>query len=357
MHRRDFFNTSIQAFLGAMALSSCRSHVPYQPIAGTKGHVILGINSRKPGCVVRILSLDDYTYRDYHVPVEEAHAVSKSQWDKNKIYVFGTAATSAIVDLNDGSCVTRVNSEGMIFNGHGAQVVEDNIMWCSENNSTGQIFLRARTSDLNLIEGSEYTIEGGHHVMKIPESNLLVTGGVTSKGKLIRIFDHATRKVIHDYSIDYTPVHFLKLSSTEYIAVTASSKQFAEDGLLVRLNFRVYGDLSNPAPVIWFNTKGDYKYIWKDEDKEQMRLGFSATKLSSDLFVTGHLKSGTVNFWKNMQLVKTLNVGMPVSLAPSKDGTQLIVHSGEVLKVYSLSDYKLEKTIRYEDSILSMSGY
>ncbi len=342
-----------------MILSSCRSQVsvPYQTNS-EKGQVLLGLNSDKPGSILRILSLDDHTHKDFHLPVKEPHSIFRSQWNPNHVYVFGTGSTSAIVDLTNGSTIIRENTEGMSFNGHGASVTSDNILWCSENDAIGKIFIRGRrATDLALLEGDEYTFEGGHHVTKIPDSNLVVTGGVTNKGKVVRIFDHQKKTIVHEYVVDYIPVHFLQLSSTDLIAVTASSNSSTGKGDFKRANFPVYGDLSHPAPLISFNTKGEYKYIWEKEPSDLMKLGFSASKLSSDSFLTGHLKSGNVILWKNFKMVKSINVGLPIAIVMSKDGSQFIVQSGNMLKIYNLESMELQKSIKYDESVVSMSSY
>ncbi len=356
MDRRDFFSSTFQTFLGAMVLSSCRSHVPYQTNSG-KGQLLVGLNTKSSGSILRILNLDDYSSKDYQLPIKEPHSVNRSQWNPNQLFIFGTGSGALILDLTDGSLIPVENSEGMSFNGHGAQVLSEKIMWCSENDKTGRIFIRARNaSDLSLINGEEYTFEGGHHVTKIPDSSFLVSGGVTSKGKVVRVFDHTKRSIAHEYNVDFIPVHFLQLSSTELIAVTASNKN-ATMGNFERANFPVYGDLAAPAPLIYFTTGGEFKYVWGEEQNDLLRLGFSASKLSSDSFLTGHLKSGKVILWKNFKMVKSIDVGLPISIVLSKDGTQFVVQSGNQIKIFALDSMELLKTIKYEESVISMSAY
>lgn len=355
MDRRIFLSGSV-AFLSTLALSSCATRVPGLKYPGqSRGQVFLILKGYS-GTVLRVLSLDDYSFRDFPLSVSRPHSILQSSHKPSEIYVFGVEETSAILNLETGSERIVQSSSGMRFSGHGLPMKEG-VLWSSEINQQGQIYLRGRrTDDFSLIRDKNYTLEGGHHIVRLPGTDTLVTGGFSQvkKANVVTFYDSRKNEIIREFRTNYTPVHFVPLSGTEVASVSSDVALGKSPG-----KGRPMGglDLSNPAPVLTFNVNGDSQIHWEEKNKDLYRFGFGIEKLPSGNLVTGHNRSDTLLIWENFQVVKTLSVPMPFALMCTKDGSQLVVHSGVDVRIYSLKTYELEKVISYPENIIAMSAY
>lgn len=305
------------------------------------------------GVIIRNLNLDDDSFIDHEVRVIRPHSILRSSINPDDVLVFGMGNTCAILSLKTSEVRYLNSSEGMVFSGHGL-VVEGNVLWSCEGHPGGQIFARARNmSDLSLISEKNHEFEGSHHIVKLPGTSILVCAGysVLKNRCYVNFYDYVKNELVQTFTTPYRAVHLLPLSSTEVVGVALATTQKIrnEDGELL--------DRITPAPNVYFNINGDSRGFWDEKQENLFRFGFGIVKSGPSNFITGHNNSNTIILWNDFKISKTVNVPQPWAMSTTKNGAQLIVHSGPNIHLYSLQTFELQKVITFPEKIVAIGSY
>ncbi len=370
MDRRHFLQSSIQIFLSSVALSACSTHVPSSRKSG-KGNILIGIHKSSHSSTVRILNLDTRSHQDFEVPIPLPHSIMFNPANNRELYIFEFLGGAVILNLESGKFRSIENDKGFLFGGHAVLSPESGTAWCSEMHPDKATVIRARSlSDLSLVSGSGASIEGGHHVVKLPNTNTIVTGGFSpnSSERFLTFFDTKERRVIQHTKIDHFAGHLLPISSDEVVGVANAftmPKGTAKSLFtMVRNNqhpatVRKELNLNEPAPLFYANTKGDYRAFWDESKTKNFQFGFGLDLISSKdgTYLSGHLGSSTIIAWRRFEIIKIISVPSPTGILATTDGTQFLVLSEGALKIYSTSSFEQEDEIRYDKNISLLSRY
>ncbi len=330
--------------MGAMLISSCRSQIPLDQASGAdRGKILLSLKADAKSSTLRILDLNDYSFKDWVIPLRHPHSMALNQQNPDEMFLYEFMGNAAKVNLITDETQLIPGSETN-FAGHAVQFGD--VIWTTEKYFNGEwVSFARKASDLSVIPGKEHTFKSGHHIVKMPGSSQIVTG---SEGRII-FYDLEKKKLVREIAIDKetSPIHFFPLSESEVISVTGIM-----DGSL-GTNF----NLTGMAPAYYANTRGDVRPFWDEKEKEHFRFGFGIKKLSTSSWLTGHNLGNAVFLWKDYKIVKKFEMKSPQTISLTKDGTQFIVHTADKLHFYSFKTYELEKTIDYGQPIIAMSDH
>lgn len=369
--RRKFVQDSALGFL-ALSLGGCATKVPvpgYTP--GHKGYAYLGLGVTDEESILRKIDLSTYEYEDLSVPLGRLHAVTKSQTNPEEIFILDFQGSAVKMNAKTKRLIARVDhrtsGEG-IFYGHGIHDPEKDILWCTEQ-SGPQSFVRARSAqDLKLISGKDLQFPGGHHLTRLPGTELIVTAGTDDKGNhFIAFYNIQTNRMERIVPTEYPGVHVLPVSSSEVIAV---STEFTMGDQQLR-NFNRYTDprerrkmsaeelkFAGTSPLLYANLNGEMKTYWDPSRKELFQLGLGLDRLmGKDSYVTSHHTSNTVIVWKDFRVQKVIPVPGPLVVVATLDGREVAVQSEGGLKIYSLDSGALVKDLRFKHPVITLSKY
>jgi len=325
MDRRDFL-TGSASLVAALITSSCSTRVPgYQEsyVAGDKGKLLLGLQTKSNTAILRILDLNNDSFRDILIPIKP-HSFQRSPVASDEILVIGFEDTAGIVNISSGETRLFRQKDGTLFNGHGTLISPDEI-WCTETTSNGRVIARPRsTRDFSYLRDSKVSFEAGHHIVRLPGTTILASGT-----KSLNFYDYAKKEVIREISSAYVPVHLVPSSDKEVFVVT-SSPIFEEQGeSRLQTDLRGYSlNLHTPTPVLSFNISGESKIHWDEKRKDLFKFGLGIKKVPDGRILTGHTWSNSVICWNQGRIEKVINVPHPQALALSKDGSEMAVHFG-----------------------------
>ncbi len=328
--------------MGAMLVSSCRSQVPLVQTPGSdRGKIYLSLKGEGKSSTLRILDLNDYSFKDWVIPLPHPHSMALNLQNPDEMFLYEFMGYAAKVNLVTDKTILMAGKETN-FAGHAVQY--EDVIWSTEKYFNGEFVAFARrASDLSVIPGKEHTFKAGHHIVKMPGTNQIVTG---SEGRIV-FYDLGKKKIVREIPIDQeiSPIHFFPLSESEVISVTG----IMDGSLGTKFN------LSGMAPAYYANMKGDVRPFWDEKEKEHFRFGFGIKKLTSQTWLTGHNMGDAVFLWKDFKIVKKFEMKSPQTISLTKDGTQFIVHTADKLNFYSFKTNELEKTISYDRPIIAMS--
>ena len=373
MERRKFLHDSVLGFIALSAGASCSTKAPLVPVyKTTKGFVYLGLTVNPLKSIIRKLDLSTYEFTDIVVPIAKTHAVTNSAMNPDEIYVFDFRGSAVRVNTRTGKILARMDhasgKEGM-FHGHGFHDPESNLLWCSEITANSDYIVRARSGDdLSLLMGENYSFPGGHHVSRLPGSDIISSAGSDKNGKhFISFFDFKTRTLKKQVATNYPGVHVLPLSSSEVIAVT--TEHIMGDEQLMNFDRR-----ANPvtrskmtdkellfagtSPLLYASMDGVTKYHWDPSRKEIFQLGLGLDRLNpGGRYITSHFSSNSVILWDNFNVQKVIHVPNPLVVVASLDGSEVAVQSDGGLRIYSLESGQQVKNLRYQYPVNTLSKY
>ncbi len=373
MERRKFIQDSVLGFLALSAGASCTTRLPQPNVyQSKKGFVYLGLLKAPGNSIIRKLDLSTYEYTDTIVPIGLTHAVTNSSTNPDEIYVFDFRGSAVRVNTRDGKIIAKVDHEtsGMgMFHGHGIHDPDENILWCSEITEKQKYVIRARSADdLSIISGLDYSFSGGHHVSRLPDTNIITSAGTAGEGKhFISFFDFRNRKLIKTAATDFPGVHVLPISSTEVVSVSTEHIMGANE--LAHFNRSANPvsrasmsekelQFAGTSPLLYVNLNGEVRNHWDPSRKEIFQLGLGLDRLNpGGRYITSHYTSNTVIVWENFQVKKILKVPNPLVVVASIDGSEVAVQSDAGLRIYSLESGTMIKNIRYEHPVYTLSKY
>ncbi|MES2527979.1 MAG: hypothetical protein V4598_12875 [Bdellovibrionota bacterium] len=373
MERRKFIQHSVLSFIALSAGASCSSKIPQaSSYQSKKGFVYLGLLVSPEKSIIRKLDLSTYEYTDTVVPIGRTHAVTNSATSPDEIYVFDFRGSAVRVNTRSSEILAKIDhtSSGQgLFHGHGIHDQEEKILWCSEITEKQGYVIRARSADdLSLINGKDYSFAGGHHVSRLPNTNILTSAGsLGDKKHFISFFDFRNREIKKTASTDYPGVHVLPISSSEVVSV--STEHIMGEGELSNFNRSANPvtralmsekelHFAGTSPLLYVNLNGEVRNHWDPSRKEIFQLGLGLDRLNpGGRYVTSHYSSNSVIVWENFEVTKVLNVPNPLVVVASADGSEVAVQSDAGLRIYSLESGKQVKNIRYEYPLYTLSKY
>ncbi len=372
MERRQFLQNSVLGFIALSVGASCSTKAPLSPAyVSTKGMVYLGLNVSANESIIRKLDLSTYEFTDIIVPIARTHAVTNSVLNADEIFVFDFRGSAVRVNTRTGKilALARSSTEEGMFHGHGFHDKETNLLWCSEITGHSEYVIRARSAEnLQLIKGNDYSFPGGHHVSRLPDSDIISSAGSDHSGKhFISFFDFKKRSLRNQVAVDFPGVHVLPLSSSEVIAVSTENI-IGEDQLMNfdrRANPVTRAKMSEKelmfagtSPLLYASLDGVTKNHWDPSRKEIFQLGLGLDRLNpGGRYITSHFSSNTVILWENFKVQKVINVPNPLVVVASLDGSEVAVQSDGGLRIYSLESGQQVKNLRYQYPVNTLSKY
>ncbi len=256
--------------------------------------------------------------------------------------------------------------------GHSTQTGDGSIIWTTEMTKEGKTVVRARSAvDLKKLSGKNTEFPGGHHITKLPGSHLLASSwyNMEEKKPYIRFYDPVKgTSTLAELPQNIMVSHFLPISPNEVICLTNQLRSSGNaDGWeknkytapLSQMKSSDWDlDFGAPSPLIYVNTSGEKKLFWPDQKEQLFRFGFGIDSVPGEKnkFVSSHTLSNTVAIWNGLTVDHFVEVPSPNGVIATPDGKILILSQGE-LKVYSLKDRVFEKSIRYENTVTTISRY
>lgn len=352
MKRREFFGTGAN-LLAAFALASCRTGLPVSGYSDKKGELIIALANDERSSFIRIMNLDDRSFRDLRVPLLAPHSMLRGLRNPDHLYIFSIQEPPLILDLKSGHTVFALAPSTSEFQGHGVQVSDGDIFWCTEL-AEKKFIVRPRSSrDFSLIGGPELFFPGGHSVVKLPGTDHLLSGGNQRGESFVSVYNSKDLKLEKMIPVNYDVSHFYPVSATETYAVTFAIKKEKTD---------FYKKKEMPeaetSPVLWLNTAtGEVKELWGQDNRDEFRLGFGTALLPGQRFLTTHTTSGKLRIWKDLDLEKTLDIPRPQSVVVSADASEFIVHADRGLRIHSAKDLTLKEEFHWEKPVIAISAY
>ena len=370
--------------MSAYFLSACRSSGPVQGSYTGSGKALLFLESKNGFSPARVLDLTTLAHQEVEVPIMNPHSAQKLTTSGDEFIVFDFMGSAVKANVRTGEIFKAPNATG-VFMGHGTQTDEGATVWCTEVHREKGIVVRARrTSDLSLIEGPHKEFPGGHHVTKLPDSDLLATGWYDLKEQFpaVRFFNRKTGQSSIARLPDHITVsHLLPVSETEVVAITNvlinrdERKEGWNRNPLVQSTYESVAKATNavnkksgplefdpahPAPLIYAHVDGTTNVFWPEKDAELFRYGFSIDTLpvTPKQFITCHTIGNTVVIWDMSRTVNHyIPVDSPRGAVSSPDGKLLYILSLGKLKVWSREKGAFIDEISFERPVANLSRY
>lgn len=352
-----------------IALASCQT----RPVSayGKKGKVFLCLlGAGGSDSTLRVLDLTDMSFEDFDIPIKLPHSLIQNAANSDEVYIFELLGSAVKLNLKDRKTILVENKSGSKFFGHAVQSSDRQLIWTTEMMpGKGAVVYARNASDLSLVQGEEYSFQGGHHVIRLPGTDILVSGG-SSKGvnaNFVHFYDPSTKKIIRRLPMEDVPIHMIGISSSEILGVTnvavaeGKNKEYASSSEpSVALKLQTVFDFKTPSPVFYGNLDGNSKSWLDAEKKDLFRFNFGIERVpGKDLkFLTSHNHSDSVILWKDYKIERVINVKAPKAISVTNDGSQLLIHSADLeLLVYSMKTFQLEKKINYDRPVGMVSRY
>lgn len=290
--------------------------------------------------------------------------------DPQEILVFEFFGSAVKVNQRTGQVSRIKGTAENLFHGHAVQSEDGKIIWTTEH-QPGPRRNRVRgrrIEDLSLIDET-IGFAGGHHLVRLPGSPVLVSGGSTPEKKhFLSFYDSEEMKLLQTLPMEEVMGHLLAFSPSEIIGVSNSVKMTENEtqrlSALLKMNqhpTRLTGelDLTGEAPLVYANLKGEIKSFWEEGRKDIFRFGFGLDLIpgSPGRYITGHHHSNTVILWDHFKIVKVFKIPEPFGILVSRDGSEFVVLTKGALETYSLSTFERTNRIRYERPVSVLSRY
>lgn len=374
MERREFLQNSLLSILGCHVLACA----PLRFSTPDNGSAVLFIHQPHRTSKMRFLDLNTFTFSDINVPLHAPHT-SQPVYGKQDEYIVFDFMGKALKVNRDTKEISEAPGIGSRFLGHGTQDGDGHI-WCTELLESGEVLVRARSSEnLALIDSSGSSFSGGHHVARMPGSSVLVSSGYNHERKMSSIvfFDRQTNRLTKsELPLNLIISHILPISATEVVCITnytieSSARTSEKKSFYANSTDKMIStipqkksrghevDFDAPAPLIYGNMNGEMKIFWDEEKKDLFRFGFGIYHFagSRDRFISGHSNSNKVIIWKDRTPEKIIDVPAPAGIIQTPDRERLVILSNGILKIYSLRKNQFERDIKYDGFITSMSAY
>ncbi|MES2527981.1 MAG: hypothetical protein V4598_12885 [Bdellovibrionota bacterium] len=368
MDRRHFLESSMAAIITSWIATSCRSPLRSYP---NGGGAYLFLEKNKGISTIRFLDLSSMKYTDVDVPLINPHSAQRILSSQNEIIAFDFMGTGVKANPTTGQ-VVKFPATDSVFMGHSSQTNDGTIIWTTEMTRDGKTVVRARSAvDLKPLNGKNHEFPGGHHITKLPGTNLLASSwyDLEKKKPCIRFYDSVTgTSSLAELPKNIMVSHFLPISQTEVICLTNQLRSTGNaDGWtknkysapLSQMKSSSWDlDFGSPSPLIYASTSGETKLFWPNEKEQLFRFGFGIDSIPGEKnkFVSSHTLSNTVAIWNGLSVDHFVDVPLPNGVIATPDGKVLILSQGE-LKIYSLKERRFEKSIRYENTVTTISRY
>ncbi len=368
MDRRHFLESSMAAIITSWIATSCRSP---QRAYQNSGGAYLFLEKSKGVSTIRFLDLGSMKYTDIDVPLINPHSAQRILSTKNEIIAFDFMGAGIKANPETGE-VIRFPADDSVFMGHSTQTDDGTVIWTTEMTRDGKTIVRARSAgDLKLLGGKNHEFPGGHHITRLPGSNLLASSWykMEEKKPYIRFFDPASgNSSLAELPQNIMVSHFLPISSNEVICLTNQLRSTGKtDGWdknkfsapLSQMKSSSWDlDFGAPSPLVYANSAGETKLFWPHEKEQLFRFGFGIDGIPGEKnkFVSSHTLSNTVAVWDGLKVDHFVDVPSPNGVIATPTGKILILSQGE-LKIYSLKDRRFEESIRYSNTVTTISRY
>lgn len=358
MDRRQFFYSSASSLLGAYALTACSSFIGKPKAKNVK--LLIATERDKRTSLITIYDMQDGSGYDFVLPLGLPHSTLMSPQFPESIFFFEVFGSAIRYNLRTGEMVTMKAGMDLPFwfNGHAVESHDGKTIWCTERltGAPGNL-VRARDAEsLELLPGKENAYAGGHQVIRLPGTNILVS----HPDKTINYFDTEKRQVIKEVSSPYKIVHLTHLSGSEMVGL--GTLPFSKDEFAKTNDKNVREQMMNQhfivdteAPVIYSNLQGGLKTIFDESQHQLFRYNYGIDHIGPGSFLTSHVRSNTVILWENFQIKHTFSVISPLNVIHNRYRNSFYVASGGKLIEYSLVDYKELKAYSFPKSVLMMA--
>ncbi len=348
-----------------LALASCQTRAlsPYNK----KGKVFLCLLDKNLSrSTLRVLDMSDQTFEDYELPIQLPHSLIQNAGNPDEVFIFELLGSAVKIDLRSKKVILVKGAEGSKFFGHAVQSSDHKLIWSTEMRpEVGAVVCARNSSDLSLVNNERSVFQGGHHVLRLPGTDLLVSGGSSgTKENFVNFYDPSAGKIVRKLTVNEVPIHMLGISSTEIIGLTnvaadeKRAKDYPVEGIISGLQTAF--DFAKPSPLFYGSIDGNTK-AWLDSTKKDLfRFNFGIERIpGKDLkYLTSHNHSDSVILWNGYKIERVLNVKAPKAVSVTNDGTQLLVHSDDLeLHVFSMENFRLERKIKYDRPVGMISRY
>lgn len=319
--------------------------------------------------MARILDLEDHSFGEFELPLRLPHSLMRSYSNPDEIIAFEFMGGAAKVNLKTGATVKKEGSTESLFHGHGVQSRDGKTLWTTEFLVGSRSQVRARRAeDLSLIDEVE-GFSGGHHIIALPGSEMLVSGGTSEKGEnFLAFFDAEKGRLTQSLPMKDVMGHLLAFSPTEVIgvsnAVLMDEKQKSDLKALIGSSVRPARltneiNLDGAAPLIYANLQGELRSFWEQGREDLFHFGFGLDLIpgSPGRYLTTHHKSDAVIVWDKFKLLKVIPVAAPLGIVVSADGSEFLVLSQGRIEVFSTTTFQRIKTLKYDRPVSLLSRY
>lgn len=365
MDRREFAKNTLLAIASGVLGVSCAVPVPQKNNykSSSRGFVYLCFASGNKS-LLRELNLDTYEYKETELPISTPHAVTRVGDD---IYAFGLFGSAAKV-TGTGKVILADHTKGEgYFLGHGLISHDNEMVWTTEMKTFGHAVVRARSlNDLKIVNGHGYEFIGGHHLVRLPGTDLIATCGAEGERYYVYFYNLKRFRMENKVPCNYPGLHLLPISDSEVVITTTEFRMFKER----LINFERMGNPKTRAtmtekekqfagfsPVIYANVNGEVKELWNPKDKEIFQHGLGLDSAGSERFISSHYSSDSVILWKGQEIEKVFKVPSPLIVVVTEDAKSFLVQSEGNLVIYSLETGLVEKVMKFEYPLLSLSRY
>lgn len=371
--RRRFLARSLVTLGTGLAAVSCQTRVPRARATAAKGKLILGLCNANDSTTLRVLDLETRSHSDVPVPLSLPHAFMLSRRDPNELFVFEMMGSAAKVRMGERAGTVKFldhrERSAAVFAGHAVQSEDGTKIYSTEFLSDLSPVLRTRSAvDLSLIDEGPKDFPIGHHVIKLPGTDIAVSGSGASaeEGFRLAFYDLANRRLLRKTSIPHGIGHLAALSKTEVVGVTlkpnynretlraVDPRRTARENLLSLLSIET---TDVETPVIVGSLDGRVETYAAPSKRLVWGFGVDHVPGVEGLFLTGHYMSNLVVVWKNGIAVDAIEVRRPLGLFATDDGSSFAVLTEGKLEIRSVATRALIERIEYEQPIAVLSKY
>lgn len=356
MDRRDFLQSSVASLLGAYALAGCGSLPSRPPERNVK--LLIALERDPRSSLVKIYDMKDGTSFDFVVPLGLPHATLMSPIFPDSIYFFEFMGSAVRYNVRTGEMVSvAANPDHPVcFSGHAVESFDGKIIWCTEEfKGNRQLIVRARHADsLEIVPGEQYSYPGGHQVIRLPGTNILVS----HPGENINFFDMEKLKVVQTNPIPSIVLHMTQISSTEIIAGAFERSPKLDNTSSANLRDSIMSGkfhTQKELPLIYASLNGEVKSLIEEDKKHLFRMNYAMDFIKPGSFLSTHNKSNTVLLWEDFKIKHTYNIPAPLNVIYNPFRSSFYVVSLGKLKEYSLTDHKEIMSYSFPKTVLMMA--
>lgn len=362
--RRGFLKSSFGGLAAVAISSSCKSlETPRTgPLASTyrrgpKGRV-LTVSSAPGDGTSSILSVFDWdtgTSSPFEVrlPFAMPHSVVPSKSDSNEFFVFEVFGRIAKVDVASGE-VTMLQDTTVFSHGHGLQPDGRESIFCTELKAgTFEKYVSVRSAETLKVVDSVPRELGGHHIIQIPKTPLLVCSSpphAKDGRSRIYFYDHLKRKIVRTVDLDYDVVHMAARENGQVIGVcdqikwTKPYEPSASRSSLANAMAMYEAGEFQPAPAFVLDPDSGPRFMWDEKHAKKFRHGFGIS-LSGTRVLTTYMDSDAVIVWKDGVIEKTFEMSRPQLATFSGDGREFMIVDARGITIFSTDTFEAVRNL------------